>query len=184
MIEYARLGLKMKAAYMAAIFVVFFEVTRRNLMRVKLPILISRLPAKALASLKRDISPSIFNLIFNHDLIFFLKGGEIMKKAIVINGLILTALIFASPVFADDPDVSKIQSFIQSIIQVLVTLAGLVSAGFFVWGGFGYVTSSGNPESLERSKRTILYSGLGLAIILGAFVLSNIVTQLATSAFK
>ncbi len=52
-----------------------------------------------------------------------------------------------------------------------------------MWGGFGYITSSGNPEHLDRSKRTILYSALGLAIALGAFVLSNIVTQLATSAF-
>lgn len=107
-----------------------------------------------------------------------------MKKAIFLQSLLLTGLITASPVFAQSAGgVSQIQSFIQSVIQVLVTLAGLVSAGFFVWGGFGYITSSGNPEHLDRSKKTIFYSAIGLAIVLGAFVLSNIVGQLAGTAF-
>ncbi|MDO8618592.1 MAG: pilin [Candidatus Daviesbacteria bacterium] len=106
-----------------------------------------------------------------------------MKKAILINSLLLTALLTASPVFAQSADVSKVQNFIQNIIQVMVTLAGFVSVMFFVWGGFKYMTSSGNPESLDTAKKTIMYSAVGLAITLGAFVLSNIVTQLATSAF-
>lgn len=107
-----------------------------------------------------------------------------MKKVIFLNAFLLTALVVVSPVYADTSDgVVQIESFIQSVIQVLVTLASLASVGFFVWGGFGYITSSGNPEALDRSKKTILYSAIGLAVTLGAFVLSNVVTQLATTAF-
>lgn len=106
-----------------------------------------------------------------------------MKKLIITQALIFTALIVAVPVMAQSADVSKVQNFIQNIITTLTTLASLVATGFFVWGGFGYITSSGNPESLERSKKTILYAGIGLAIALGALVFSNIVTQLATNAF-
>jgi len=106
-----------------------------------------------------------------------------MRKYIYLQAFIITTLIAVTPAFAASADVTKIQTFIQSIIGVLVTLAALISAGFFVWGGVGYITSSGNPENLERSKKTILYSAIGLAIVLGAFVLSSIVTQLATAAF-
>jgi TRAP-type C4-dicarboxylate transport system permease small subunit len=106
-----------------------------------------------------------------------------MKKTIVFSSTLLSFLLLAMPVLAASADVSKVQSFIQSVIQILVTLAGLVSVGFFVWGGVGYITSSGNPESLDRSKKTILYSAIGLAIVLGAFVISNIITQVATGAF-
>ena len=109
-----------------------------------------------------------------------------MKKVTIIYLLItlfFLSLGVVSPALADSGDVTKIQTFIQSVIQVLVTLAGLIAAGFFVWGGVGYITSSGNPESLDRSKKTILYSAVGLAIVLGAFVLSNIVTGLAGTAF-
>lgn len=79
--------------------------------------------------------------------------------------------------------VSNVESFIRSIIQVIAGLAGLVATGFFVVGGFGYITSSGNPEHLDRSKRTLLFSAIGLAITIAAFVISNIVTDLATKAF-
>mgnify|MGYP001618031540 FL=1 len=106
-----------------------------------------------------------------------------MKKIIIVNALIIASLLLAVPVYAASADVTKIETFIKSAIQVLVTLAGLISAGFFVWGGVGYMTSSGNPEMLDRSKKTILYSAIGLAVVLGAFVLTNIVSDLATGAF-
>ena len=80
-------------------------------------------------------------------------------------------------------DIGSVESFIKSIIQVMAGLAGLVATGFIVVGGFGYITSSGNPEHLEKSKRTLFYSAGGLAIVVAAFVISNIVATLATNAF-
>jgi TRAP-type C4-dicarboxylate transport system permease small subunit len=105
------------------------------------------------------------------------------NKIIVFSSLAITALIFASPVFAASADVTSVETFIKSVIQVLVAVAGLVAAGFFVWGGVAYITSSGNPESLDRAKKTIVYAAIGLAVVLGAFVLTNIVSDLATGAF-
>lgn len=106
-----------------------------------------------------------------------------MKKSIVSLSILASFLLLAAPVYAATGDVSSIETFIKSVISILVKLAGLVAAGFFVWGGFGYITSSGNPEMLERSKKTILYSAIGLAVVLGAFVLTNIVSDVATGAF-
>lgn len=106
-----------------------------------------------------------------------------MRKTIFLSSLALTALIVATPAFAQTADVSKVQNFIQNVIQIFVTLAGAVAAGFFVWGGFRYITSSGNPEALDGAKKTIMYSAVGLAVVLGAFVISNIVSQVAGSAF-
>ena len=107
-----------------------------------------------------------------------------MKKFIAtLSTVSFLTLVLASPVYAATADVTSIQTFIKSIIQVLVTLAGLIPAGFFVYGGIGYITSSGNPESLDRAKKTILYSAIGLAVVLGAFVLTNVISDLATTAF-
>jgi predicted small integral membrane protein len=117
---------------------------------------------------------------------FFVRKEVLsMKKAIMLSIVLLTSLLAVSPAFAQTTTggVSQIQSFIESVIGVMITLAGAVSVGFFIWGGFGYITSSGDPEKLDKSKKTVMYSGIGLAIVLGAFVLSSIVTQLATAAF-
>lgn len=106
-----------------------------------------------------------------------------MKKFIVVTSSVFVSLLIASPVFAQSADVSKVQTFITSIIQTLVLLAGSLATVFFVWGGVRYITSSGNPETLEGAKKTIIYSAIGLTICLAALVLTNIVTQLAKGAF-
>lgn len=106
--------------------------------------------------------------------------NRVILLAILTLGL---PLVMFQTAFADTAGVAQVNSFLRNIIQVLAGIAGLVATGFFVIGGFGYITSSGNPEHLDRSKRTIMFSALGLAITIGAFVLSNIVSDIATKAF-
>ena len=110
-----------------------------------------------------------------------------MTRNTKVIALILTiGLIFALPETAlaqSSGDIGQVEGFIRNVIQVIAGLAGLIATGFFVVGGFGYITSSGNPENLEKAKRTLLYSAIGLAITIGAFVLSNIVAELASNAF-
>lgn len=104
-------------------------------------------------------------------------------KTISILAAIGLPLVIAPTAFAATTDVTQVENFIRTIIKVLAGLAGLVATGFFVVGGFTYITSSGNPEHLDRAKRTLLWSSIGLAIVIAAFVISNIVTSIATQAF-
>lgn len=106
-------------------------------------------------------------------------SSKIVTLAVVLG----VPIVIATPAYAVGGDIAQVQAFIRSIIQVVAGLAGLVATGFFVVGGFAYITSSGNPEHLDRAKRTLFFSGTGLAIVIAAFVLSNIVTTLATQAF-
>lgn len=106
-----------------------------------------------------------------------------MRRLYSLLTVLTLTLLLATPALAAPADLSKVQNFAQSIIQILVTLAGLLAAGFFVMGGIGYITSSGNPEHLDKSKRTIIFSALGLAVAIGAFVISNIIAEVATTAF-
>ncbi len=101
----------------------------------------------------------------------------------VMGGVVLVLILSVAPALAAGPDISQIENFGKNVIQVLVTLAGLLAAGFFVMGGINYITSSGNPEHLEKAKKTIIYSGIGLAVAIAAFVLTNVVSQLANTAF-
>ena len=108
------------------------------------------------------------------------------QKIIRLMPLVFAVLVVvgaAHPAFAADANVGQVETFIRSVIKVMASLAGLVAAGFFVVGGFVYITSTGHPERLDRAKHTLLYSGVGLAIVFAAFVISNIVVGLASSAF-
>lgn len=79
--------------------------------------------------------------------------------------------------------IGQIESFVSNLITVIARLAGIVATGFFMSGGFMYMTSSGSPEKLERSKRTIIYAAIGLAITFGAFAISGIVSEIANNSF-
>lgn len=92
-------------------------------------------------------------------------------------------ILLAPPALAASGDVAQVESFIRNVIKVVAGLAGLIATGFFVAGGFTYITSSGNPEQLDKAKRTLMWSAIGLAIVIAAFVISNIVTTIATDAF-
>lgn len=109
-----------------------------------------------------------------------IEGKSISVIAFVALGM---PLVISATALAASGDVSNVEDFIRSVIKVIASLAGLIATGFFVVGGFGYITSSGRPEYLDRAKRTILYSAIGLAITIAAFVISNIVTTLAKNAF-
>lgn len=118
---------------------------------------------------------------------YFTEGPMIRSSTdIKIVALIVAVgvmFLLVPEVSAESADVTQVQNFIRDIIKVVAGLAGLVATGFFVIGGFGYITSSGNPEHLDRSKRTLLWSGIGLAIVIAAFVISNIVVSIATNSF-
>lgn len=104
---------------------------------------------------------------------------KIVTFYVAIGSLILLAPVAS----AATADVSQVENFIRDIIKVVAGLAGLIATAFFVIGGFGYITSSGNPEHLDRAKRTLLWSAIGLAIVIAAFVISNIIVAIATNSF-
>lgn len=111
-------------------------------------------------------------------------GRKSSRRSVALIVATGAPFLFSQQVFAASPaGVSNVESFIKSVITVITGLSGLVAVVFFVIGGFSYITSSGNPEHLDRAKKTLLYSAIGLSITIGAFVIGNIVTTLATNAF-
>lgn len=107
-------------------------------------------------------------------------------KLVALFVILSAPLVLSDTAFAQEAtggSVGQVEDFIRNVIKVVAGLSGLVAAGFFVVGGFTYITSSGNPEKLEKAKDTLKWSAIGLAIVIAAFVISNIVTELATSAF-
>ena len=108
-------------------------------------------------------------------------------KGVALNIGFALPFVLAHPAFAATSDsvagVSNVESFITSVTKVIVLVTGAVAITMFAIGGFGYVTSSGNPEHLQRSKHTLLYAAVGLAIAIGSAVIGGIVSALANNAF-
>lgn len=101
---------------------------------------------------------------------------------------VVLPFMLSHPAFAasssSEAGVSNTISFLQTIVNILCAIAGPLCAVYLGIGGFQYITSAGNPERLDHSKRTIVHALIGLVIVIAALVISNGATSIATKAFE
>jgi hypothetical protein len=69
-------------------------------------------------------------------------------------------------------DCDTLPKCIELLLNAVVKLAVPIAAIFIMWSGFLFVTAMGDPGKLETAKKTILWSLIGLAIVVGAWALA------------
>jgi len=72
----------------------------------------------------------------------------------------------------------QIPCFLKFFSQTLIAIAGSISVIFVMIGGYRYTVAG--AEQHEDAKKTITYALIGLAVSLLAWILVDIVLQLAT----
>jgi hypothetical protein len=70
---------------------------------------------------------------------------------------------------------NSLTEFLEAILRALITIAVPIAGLFIIYSGFLFVTAQGNPAGLEKAKRTLLWTLVGVALIFGAWVLSQII---------
>lgn len=68
----------------------------------------------------------------------------------------------------------EVATFATNTLSTLTLLASLFATFFLVQGAYLYITSSGQPESLEKAKKTIRNALIGLVLVLSANSISSI----------
>jgi len=64
---------------------------------------------------------------------------------------------------------------ITKVSNTLLLLVGIVAVLFLIIGGFQYIISAGNPETVNKAKTTILYAIIGLIVTLIAWAIVSFV---------
>ncbi len=77
-----------------------------------------------------------------------------------------------------DIHLKNIPCFIKWFTQVLISLAGSIAVIFVMVGGYRYVI--GSDDNKAEAKKTITYALIGLAVTLLAWIIIDLVLQLAT----
>ena len=69
---------------------------------------------------------------------------------------------------------------IQTVINVLLFIIGVVSVIMIIIGGIRYTISNGDSGQITTAKNTVLYAVIGLVVALLAYAIVNfVVTQFA-----
>ena len=61
---------------------------------------------------------------------------------------------------------------IKVTLEAVVKLAFPVAVMLIIWSGFLYVSAMGNPEKIKRAHKMLLWTIVGLVIIVGAWALA------------
>ena len=69
----------------------------------------------------------------------------------------------------------SLQKFIGKLINGLLGIIGSLALVMFVYGGFSWMTSMGNPAAIKKGRDTMLWAAVGLAIIFSAYTLTSFV---------
>lgn len=75
---------------------------------------------------------------------------------------------------------SDFLAMLGKVIDMFLILAGTVAVLFIIIGGFQYVASAGNPDSVFKAKNTVLYAVIGLIVV----ILSYAVVKFIVGRFQ
>lgn len=65
---------------------------------------------------------------------------------------------------------------VRAIINdVILPIGGVIAVLAFIFSGFLYVTAQGNETKLKTAHKSLLYTVIGTAILLGSWVLANVI---------
>lgn len=67
-----------------------------------------------------------------------------------------------------------------ALADILLYVAGIVAVGYVIYGGFLYMTSSGEPERTRNAKNTIMNAIIGLVIA----IISSVLVAFIGSSLK
>jgi type IV secretory pathway VirB2 component (pilin) len=125
-------------------------------------------------------------------LMYILSAGDEKKietaKKIITGALIGLAIVLAAPAFLREignalgwpinphAEATSLKTIAEKILEFLLSISGIIAIIFLVVGGLTYTTAYGDEKRVETGKKIVLYSVIGIVIILAALV---IVKQLA-----
>ena len=77
--------------------------------------------------------------------------------------------------------VGSLPELVAKILDIVLTIGIPIVAFFIIYSGFKFVLARGNEEKLKEAKQSILYTLLGAALLVGAWVLATAIDSIIDS---
>ena len=78
------------------------------------------------------------------------------------------------PTHDDVATIGSLEVLIVNLIQAVVAVVGIGLFVMLVTAGFNFLTAGGDPKKLEQAQQTMTQAGIGLVIIVGAYIIIRV----------
>jgi hypothetical protein len=102
------------------------------------------------------------------------KITKIIASIFSLAFLILPVCVFAQ---IDNPlKFKSVTTLVNGVLNYVIKIGGVVATLAFIWAGFVYVKAQGKPAELDKAKTIFINTCIGAAILLGAQLISTIIS--------
>jgi hypothetical protein len=71
----------------------------------------------------------------------------------------------------------KLETIIASIIQTMFFIIGVLAVIVIIYSGFLFIVASGNPQTIQKAKTSIVYAVVGLVVAIMAYAIVGFVVN-------
>lgn len=103
------------------------------------------------------------------------RGRKTVVNAAIGIAVVMTASIISGAVSDIISGAVNKENFFLDLFNTAFLWAGIIASIMIVWGGIQYIMSTGDPNKTSRAKNTILYSAIGLLLVILAATIINTV---------
>lgn len=97
---------------------------------------------------------------------------------LLVLGSFLIPLTVSGIEISNPLEYDTFEKLIESLINFIFGLAIAVAPIMFIIAGFLFLTAAGNPERIDRAKKMIWYTVIGLAIVLLSRALIEVIREI------
>ena len=123
-----------------------------------------------------------------------MKTKKVLKQCLIVTALIVGAITLTSVIpmtafaalndatnpFKDLPGDQNVKPLAIRIVNYALTFLGIIAVLMIIFAGVKYITAGGKQETIDSAKKIIMYSLIGIIIILLSFAIVNTVIGSAT----
>ncbi|MFH1142497.1 MAG: hypothetical protein V1695_02180 [Candidatus Uhrbacteria bacterium] len=85
---------------------------------------------------------------------------------------------------AEEGSAPELTTFIGTIINVVLGLSGVALVVLFVYGGILWMTAMGNKDQVDKAKRLLTNTIIGMIIIVAAYAIADYIVASLTLAVQ
>lgn len=123
------------------------------------------------------------NKFFSHLFLLFIMGGFFLTRLPIVlpaqaqcssptstlaNG---GECRLENPLGIGQKGTTEVTDLINTIIKAALGIIGGLTLLMFVWGGFEWLTSAGNPEKVSAGSQTMIWAVIGVILVLASYIL-------------
>jgi fumarate reductase subunit D len=101
---------------------------------------------------------------------------KLFQSGAALGAALLPRMTFAATLY-NPLGTASVPEIIGRVVQIVLGVSGSLALIMFVYGGLIWLTSNGDSGKIDKGKKTLIWSVIGIGVIFSAFALATFVVD-------